>query len=99
MAYDRNGRGNSGREVTYNIIEHLGVVAEYKSGWRKELNIIEWNNGAPKYDLRDWDKEHEHMSKGMTFVKSEARELVRILQDSLETDSTESIPDKSDRMI
>lgn len=99
MAYDRNGRGNSEREVTFNIIEQLGVVAEYKSGWRKELNIIEWNNGAPKYDLRDWDKEHEHMSKGVTLVKDEAKELCRLLMESFEQDVSDTVPAKSDRMI
>ena len=44
---------------TFEIREHLGVIARYESGWRKELNLVSWNGGAPKYDVRDWDPHHE----------------------------------------
>ena len=48
---------------TFEIREHLGVIARYESGWRKELNLVSWNGGAPKYDVRDWDPHHERMSR------------------------------------
>ena len=67
-------------EVTYEVIEHVGVIATYPSGWTKELNVVAWNGGAEKYDLRDWDAKHEHMSRGITLHKEEAKILCELLQ-------------------
>lgn len=64
------------KNITCEIREHLGVIARYESGWRKELNLVSWNGGAPKYDVRDWDPYHERMSRGVTFHSSEMRKLV-----------------------
>lgn len=51
--------------IQYEIVEHIGVLSESASGWRKELNLISWNGRAPKYDLRDWAPEHEKWEKGL----------------------------------
>lgn len=99
MANQKNKRTDRFGKVTYNIVKHIGVVAKYKSGWTKELNIVEWNDGPPKYDLRDWDNEHENMGKGLTFVKSEARELARLLEESFDLEDIDKIPEKIDKMI
>jgi len=68
-------------EVTYDVIEHVGVIATYPNGWTKELNIVAWNGGTGKYDLRDWDATHEHMSRGITLHKDEAKKLCELLQE------------------
>ncbi|MEI3503270.1 MAG: PC4/YdbC family ssDNA-binding protein [Anaerovoracaceae bacterium] len=47
--------------------------ATYPTGWRKELNLVSWNGGAPKYDIRDWDPDHERMSRGITLHEKEMR--------------------------
>ncbi|MBP3199255.1 MAG: hypothetical protein J6N21_19970, partial [Butyrivibrio sp.] len=44
-------------------------------GWRKELNLISWNEAEPKYDIRDWAPDHEKMGKGITLTKEEAKQL------------------------
>jgi len=67
----------------YEIKRHIGVIAEYPNGWTKELNIVAWNGGVDKYDIRDWDATHEHMSRGVTLHKDEARKLLELLQDEL----------------
>lgn len=41
-------------EFKYEIVEELGVISENASGWTRELNLISWNGGNPKYDIRDW---------------------------------------------
>ncbi|MDR3242946.1 MAG: hypothetical protein LBT34_03345, partial [Clostridiales Family XIII bacterium] len=33
----------------------------------------------PKYDIREWDPEHEKMSKGLTFTKEELETLRGLL--------------------
>lgn len=66
-------------EIKYEIIESLGVISESNKGWTKELNLVAWNNYAPKYDIREWDPEHEKMGKGLTFTKDEIVELKNLI--------------------
>lgn len=71
-------------EIKYEIIEELGVLSESAKGWTKELNLISWNGGAPKYDVRDWAPEHEKMGKGVTFSEEEAKKLAELLAAKLQ---------------
>ena len=68
-------------EITFEIVENIGVLSESKKGWKKELNLISWNNATPKYDIRDWDPKHEKMSKGTTLTKDEAKVLYELLEE------------------
>jgi len=65
--------------IKYEIIEQLGVLSETDKGWKKELNLISWNEREPKYDLRDWSENHEKMGKGITLSKDEVDKLKSIL--------------------
>lgn len=66
-------------EIKYEIVEHLGVLSETDKGWKKELNLVSWNDREPKYDLRDWSENHDRMNKGVTLTKEEVQELKGIL--------------------
>ncbi len=66
-------------EIKYDIIKEIAVLSENAKGWKKELNLISWNGGTPKYDLRDWAPEHEKMGKGVTMTKEEVLKLREIL--------------------
>lgn len=70
-------------EIKYEIVEHLGVLSETDKGWKKELNLVSWNDREPKYDLRDWSENHDRMNKGITLTKEEANMLRDILNKSL----------------
>ena len=67
-------------DIKYEIIKELGVISEGSRGWRKELNLISWNGGTPKYDIRDWSPAHEKMGKGITLTEEEAKELSQLLK-------------------
>lgn len=69
------------QEVTFNIMKHIGVLEERKDGWTKEVNIVAWNGGMPKFDIRDWDPSHERMTRGITLVEDTAEKLMFALQD------------------
>lgn len=68
-------------EITFEIQKHIGVIAEFKNGWNKEVNILSWNEGTPKFDIRDWDPYHECMTRGITLYEEEAKKLMEVLQD------------------
>lgn len=71
-------------DIKYDILEELGVLSESAKGWKKELNLISWNGGTPKYDIRDWAPQHEKMGKGITLSKDEIKKLYEILGKILE---------------
>lgn len=71
-------------DIKYDILEELGVLSESAKGWKKELNLISWNGGSSKYDIRDWAPQHEKMGKGITLSKDEIKELYKILGKILE---------------
>jgi hypothetical protein len=65
--------------IKFDIANKIGVLSENPKGWKKELNLISWNDREPKYDLRDWSPENEKMGKGVTLSKEEIAELRGIL--------------------
>jgi len=67
-------------EISFAIIETLGVLSTSSKGWTKELNLISWNGREPKYDLREWSPEHDKMGKGVTLSKDELEALKDILE-------------------
>jgi len=66
-------------EIKFEIKETLGVVSESSRGWKKELNLISWNDKEPKFDLREWDPSHEKMGKGVTLSREELQKLKELL--------------------
>ena len=66
-------------EIKYEIVKQIGVLSKSASGWAKELNLISWNDRAPKYDLREWSPDREKMGKGVTLSKEELLALKELL--------------------
>ncbi|AJD32918.1 hypothetical protein FDE98_07120 [Clostridium sporogenes] len=66
-------------DIKFEIKENVGVLSESAKGWKKELNLISWNDKEAKYDIRDWDSEHKKMGKGITLNVDELRALKEIL--------------------
>lgn len=71
-------------EFKYEITKEIGILSENSSGWTKELNMVSWNGGKPKYDIRDWAPEHEKMGKGATLTEEEAQILFDLLKGEME---------------
>lgn len=66
--------------IEFSIERQLGVISEKSKGWNKELNYVSWNGRDPKYDIREWDPDHETMGKGVTFTQEELSNLYEILK-------------------
>ena len=65
--------------IKYNIEKEIGVISQSSKGWSKELNLVSWNDREAKYDIRDWDEDHQKMGKGITFTKEELKTLKELL--------------------
>jgi len=66
-------------DIKFEIKDIIGALSESSKGWKKELNLVSWNDNAPKYDIREWDSEHNKMGKGITLTNEEAIKLRDLL--------------------
>jgi hypothetical protein len=66
-------------DIKYEIVKSFGVLSEGAKGWKKEVNLISWNDREPKYDIRDWSEDNQKMGKGVTLSKEEMKVLKDIL--------------------
>lgn len=66
-------------EFNYEIVKNIGSLSESSKGWKKELNLISWNEKEPKYDIREWSPDGSKMGKGVTLSKEEIIALKNIL--------------------
>ena len=69
-------------DIKFEIVKEIGVLSESPSGWKRELNMVSWNGRAPKYDIRDWDENHEKMGKGITLSQEEIEILVDLIENN-----------------
>lgn len=67
-------------QITFEIVEKIGVITEYPTGWNREINIVSWNGNEPKYDIREWSPDHEKMSRGITLKEDELRTMLYLLK-------------------
>lgn len=67
-------------DFAYDIVEKIAVLGTSAKGWTKELNRISWNGKPAKYDIREWDPEHEKMGKGITLTDEEFQKLKEALK-------------------
>ncbi len=67
-------------DIKFTIVKKIGVLSESAKGWKKELNVISWNDETPKYDLRDWSPDHKKMGKGITLTEEEVEKLRELLK-------------------
>lgn len=65
----------------FEIVKHIGVIATNKSGWNREANIVKWNDGKAKLDIRDWGPDHEKIGKGIALNQEEVAVLKSFLED------------------
>ena len=52
-------------EIKYEVVQRIAVLSERPRGWERQLNLISWNDGEPKYDIRDWSPDGTRMGKGI----------------------------------
>ena len=73
---------NNNDRVSFNIVESLGVLSTSANGWTKEVNVVSWNDRPAKLDIRDWDPDHNKMSRGIGLNATEVAGLYELLQNT-----------------
>ena len=68
-------------EIKSEIVKTIGVLAQNKGGWQRELNIVRWNEGKAKLDIRDWGPDHGKVGKGISLNREEVAILKELLSE------------------
>lgn len=56
-------------DFKFEIKEHIEDLSDAnEKGWKTELNIVSWNGGEDKYDIRSWNSDHTKMGKGISLT-------------------------------
>ena len=67
-------------EVKFEIVERIGALDKANdNGWTRELNLVAWNGGAPKLDIREWAPDHQRMSRGITLTEQQGIRFAQLL--------------------
>ena len=66
-------------DIKFEIKESIGTLSESPRGWKKELNLVSWNDNDPKYDIREWSPQHDKMSKGVTLTAEGLKKIRDLL--------------------
>ena len=72
-------RENNREEITFELKEHIAVINTSETGWTREVNLVSWNGTKPKVDVREWDPDHQRMSRGITLTETEAEKFARAI--------------------
>lgn len=89
MAENKGFKVGSG-DIEIIIYEHIGVLEKRDNGWSLECNLVSWNGGAAKIDIREWSPDHARMSRGLAMSEMQAEKLARALADRYRQRSAKS---------
>ena len=73
-----SNRNNNGK-ITFEITERIGALDRPKNDWTLECNMVAWNGGDPKIDIRSWSPDHQKMTRGITLTEEQGERLVKSL--------------------
>ncbi|MFL1696088.1 YdbC family protein [Weissella kandleri] len=83
-------------KIKFEIIEKYGVLSTSKSGWNLELNLVQWGENQPKFDIRAWDPTHTKMGKGVGLNHDEMKKLNKIMTGILAFEQEENLRNQED---
>ena len=76
-----NHNGGSKEPFTFEIVEHICVLGRGKEeGFMKEFNFVSFRGLAPKWDIREWNKDHTRMTKGVTITDEEMKIMMEAME-------------------
>ena len=77
------------KTITCEIVRPIAVLSENERGYTREINLVSWNGGDPKYDIRNWHPGREKCGKGITLTRDEIFTLYDALKEVLADEPNE----------
>lgn len=76
--------------IKIDIAERIAVLKRHANGWSLECNLVSWNEGPYKIDVREWSPDHERMTRGIAIDEISAEKLAKALADRYREKSAKS---------
>lgn len=67
------------KEFKYELVRHIADLSKDGYGYSLQMNVIAYNGGTPKLDIRRW--KGDTMLKGLTLSEEEAEALYHALEE------------------
>lgn len=67
-------------ELRFDIVEEIGIITEGRA-WDTRIDLISWNGGEPKYNIRQMSKDLDRAGKGINLTKEELVKLFEICKE------------------
>lgn len=55
----------------FKIVKRIAVIGRGIRGGSKEVNMVSWNGGEAKLDIRYWDEDHKNPGNGISIRADE----------------------------
>lgn len=65
--------------ATCEKMKTLGTIGQWGKSML-EVNVVSWNGGKPKLDIRAWTNDMSSCSKGIRLTDEEAEKLMHVLE-------------------
>ncbi|SFO42209.1 hypothetical protein SAMN05216515_1528 [Eubacterium pyruvativorans] len=72
--------------ITCEIVRPIAVLSENERGYTREINLVSWNGGEVKYDIRNWHPGREKCGKGIALTRDEIFALFDALKEVIADD-------------
>ena len=63
------------KPVTFEVTKEIEILSSTANGWSKQVNMVSWNGGEAKLDIRSWNEDRSKMGKGITLNEEEVELL------------------------
>ena len=74
-------------DVQVIIYDHIGTLSRHND-WNREVNIVSWNGGEPKIDIREWIYGHTRMTRGLTMTEEDADKICDLYWEYIKVQTT-----------
>ena len=78
---EREEKKMTEKAITCEIVRPIAVLSENERGYTKEINLVSWNGGEPKYDIRNWHPGRVRSGKGIALTRDEIMNLMEAMRE------------------
>ena len=78
---EREEKKMTEKAITCEIVRQIAVLSENERGYTKEINLVSWNGGEPKYDIRNWHPGRVRSGKGIALTRDEIMNLMEAMRE------------------
>ena len=81
------------------IIKKIGIISTNKYKWTRELNLVQFGDDEPVYDISEWSPDYKMKGNGFILTKEEADVLASMIVQEFFDEQKEEEPNEKATVI